>query len=256
MPLNVTSVTRDEVDLPVWSPFLSPAGVGLTSEGNVVVLQMFGTQAPVYSPALELLYNVSLSGVSYLRYISTLGDVLFLTDYQEGIHVVLNDGRTYSHFIVTSITENYIHATANALYLPSIYEYTIHKVNLDSSFNVVSTDIITSAAFYPPSALYVDADRMAVLKRDSNLTVFHNDGIYNLVWEYGGISGVSVTKDVHGRYLVVDSPNKILLISQDGQFLQNIVEDFPGEITDIISTGNTLYVATTNPSKLYKLVLQ
>jgi hypothetical protein len=93
MPMKISYVIQAEGDLPYQS-----VDVTLTSDGNVVVAKYQGVLADVYSQNLSHLYNVNLTGAVDLRGLTSQGDAVFLVDdTAQGIHVVLNNGRNYSH---------------------------------------------------------------------------------------------------------------------------------------------------------------
>jgi hypothetical protein len=169
--------------------------VTLTSEWNLVIAEFSGVQADVYSPDLLHLYDVSLTGAQSLRGVTSQGEAVFVVDYTaRGIHVVLNDGRTYSHMIPVSFKPTYAQIFNYSLYLPDYIDNNIYKLVLDSAYNDVSIVTIISSSLSGPENIYIDSDIIAVSNYFSRrLTVFHNDGKYNLEWEYvlGGIHMVS-----------------------------------------------------------------
>jgi sugar lactone lactonase YvrE len=182
---------------------------------------------------------------------------VFVVDIEaQGIHVVLEDGRDYSHLVSVSWEPTYAHIMNDTLYLPDKAGNNLYTVTLDATYKKVSTNLIISSTFKGPRQLYVDTESIAMII-GFRLTVFNNDAEYVHQWEYyvpGNPKGV--TKDSNGRYLMASFEDKaIMLVSPEGHFLGNIVRRLPGNPFGIKLTGNTIYVTTFNPSKLYKFIV-
>jgi DNA-binding beta-propeller fold protein YncE len=255
MPLNITQVTQTNISLPYFSQ-----GLAFTSENNIVIARWSKSEADVYSPELIHQYGVSLTGASWLFGLTSQDNAIFLVDYSaRGIHVVLNDGRDYSHKI--SVSWEPLHASINGenLYVPDESGNRVYKITLDGNYIQISTDVIISSFLDIPHDLYVDTDRIAVGNHGGSklLSVFLNDAAYSLEWQFpvpGNPRGVA--RDNHQHYLVADQFGQcIKLISKDGQFLENIVEGISGAPHAIIQRGNTVYLtAYGSPHILYRFV--
>jgi hypothetical protein len=188
---------------------------------------------------------------------------LFLADERaQGIHVVLDDGRTYSHKIEVSWGPKGVHIMGSSLYVTDAKNNKLYKLTLDSAYNKISAEVIISSTLSHPRNIYVDADRIAISNPHSNqLSVYRNDGVYGLEWQYdlGGLPR-DLARNNCGNYVINDNTNKrIQLVSSEGQFIKNVVDGLEGNPLGLALTstcsGSTMYVTTTSPNKLFKYVL-
>jgi hypothetical protein len=198
--------------------------------------------------------------------------ILFLVDEypydptgrKDGIHVMKNDGRDYSHFITLDLDDSYfVRILGNILYMTVYYKNELRKITLDSNYKIQKTEVIyrhTSWVLSRPRHLYVDPDIIAI-STDNKLRVFRNDGNYGLTWEFVGASEPQgITRDDSGRYFVLNSDLKaIQVFSPDGTPAENVVEGIPEYSRGFAMTGNkTFYLSTDNwrDPRVYKFVLR
>lgn len=249
-------MTQNEVIIPYES-----MGVTLTSQHNPAVLERVGGRADVYSSQLIHLYQVDASPAVGLVGIASKNDALFLVDsILNGIHVVREDGRAYSHMIALSWQPLYINIYGDELFSSHRDGNKLYKLMLDTNYTVLSSDLIITSPLNAPNDIYVDSEKIAVTNMISrNLDVFRNDGTYGLEWTYEDmVYPRAMDKDSDGNYIVLDCDSyNIQLISPNGSFIRYILENIPSQTWGMARYKNTLFVTGINTitgTKLYKFV--
>lgn len=98
MPETISSVEMvEEVEFPY-----TMSGIGLTSQGHLVVLEAFGSRVDVYTRDLVHVMAMSVTGARCLWDVARRDNILFMTERDDaavitqGIHVISDTG-VYSY---------------------------------------------------------------------------------------------------------------------------------------------------------------
>jgi hypothetical protein len=244
-------------------------GLTVTSGGEVVMVEDTGPRAEVYSLDLDHLRSLNVPGAVTLFGITSKGDVLFIADYGgKCIHVVMeNHCDSCSHSISLNWKPVGVAIQNYTLFVIDMYENILYKIQLDKQYSRLSADqvLMTAPDLYRPIFLDVSSTKVTVTNYyGHNMTVTKHDG--TIEWTYGSFGTADdqlrnprgVVIDRWNRYILADGANKrVVLLSEDGQFLMNLAGNLGGGVGGLDVIGNAVYVnGRQAPYKLFRLRLE
>jgi DNA-binding beta-propeller fold protein YncE len=238
----------------------------ISSQGDIVIVEKKGKRAAIINEDGIMKINLDLPDVGGLWGVARQGDVLFMTDEAtQVIHVTLESNK-YIKAIPTGLKEmRGLAVSGSTIWLTCFYKG-VYKLSVDSDYNMISTELFAphSASLSCPISVSLTGDRVVVLSWWS-----HNVNVYSIAGDsllpsiggegYGNgqlYHPDDVATDSKGRIYVADTyNNRIVLFSDSGKFLRNLVELPEGAPVALYLHTKYLYITTINPSVLHIIEL-
>ena len=237
--------------------------LAVTSQGHYA-LPIFGTtRFLLCNPDLSLVADFNIPGAISLRDVVWRCGMLFFPDMSaKCIHVTGETG-IYSHAIDLAhlnINLAAIAAYGNALYVSVLSRSTIYRVILDRNNNATEIEPFSNSVTSINAGQKIAVTGGRVMVSGINKAILVALNIYGEEeWAYAGpLPGPENEKldkpygihiDRLGRSYVADGKNKrVVMISEDGEFIMNIITGLQGQPKALSMINDTLLIMETTDS--------
>ena len=231
-------------------------GLTFTSQGQLAVAEREGKQAAVYTTTFTHQYNITIPGVISLMDVTSRGSTLFFSDWLgQCIHVV-SDAGSYRHSFTYSFWPSGVDIHDHYLYIADFYQNSVYRATLDGTDNEVSRDQLFVNPPWKPIFVKFDMYKSNVIvsnyaSGDLYVNTVNGSTLWNCSSSCQLTQPVGMAVDPWGRMIVADAGRRCLvMLSEDGQCIMNLVCDLGGEPRALIRQDNKLYISLTAPSAL------
>jgi hypothetical protein len=243
------------------------SGLTGTSDGDLVFVEHVGKRVSVVNVKGNIKKTITIPGARALFGVARQGQVLFITDHDNKLIHVVNDGCDYITSINTGLSYMHdIYISNNTLWVTT-RDDGFYRIYIDSNYTITNKQqlVAPSSSFDKPFGVSGWGSHLVVVCWFShNLHILTMSGSPVVPPVGGQGSGgwfgpIDVVTDPAGRIYVVDIDDKrIVLFSQTGQFIKNLATQqdiLTGIPRALYVYNNHLYVSTFSPYKLYVISL-